>query len=564
MIITIKHKSTKKEKLTPKNIIDLLLEIRGVKDREEFLHPTSPIDIELHDFDTSYKKLIKTVITILEWVKAGGGTVMVYCDYDADGITGGSILWETLHLLGFKAMPYVPHRMKEGYGFSKIGINAMKKQYDPALIISVDHGITAREQIEYAATLGIEVIVTDHHLKPEKIPEAAKAIFHIPALSGSGVSYVFSKALFNHFKKDLADDKRDMLQKNFEGDYLSLASIGSIADLVPLTGATRRIVTYGLKAFAHTKRPGFVELFAQCALTGKPITPYEVGFVIAPRINAIGRLEHAIDALRLLCTTDTIRARNLASRVGEQNKLRQDMVVQSVEEAVALIDKKYANKIIPKVLIIHSPKWHEGIIGLIASRLVEKYSRPSIVMTQSDGFLKGSARSMPALHMTDFLRNRRSLFIDVGGHSGAAGFTIQKENLDEMIRTLEGDAEKLLTDEDLIPKIAADLEVPLDIVTEDLVNQLEQMSPFGIGNPRPVFVSTITLANAQLFGSTNTHLKFFAQENGIEFIMFNKSSLFSTLSRETQYTIVYTPDINRWNGRTKLQAKVQYLESRSV
>ncbi|MEK9169983.1 MAG: DHH family phosphoesterase, partial [Patescibacteria group bacterium] len=319
MQITFKHELKPDDKLTNDKIVNLILKSRNIKDLDQFLNPPSPLTRTLNDFGP-YKKSFEKVMKILKDIKEKNQMIVVYTDYDADGITGGAILWETLYLLGFKVMPYVPHRKLEGYGFSNIGIDNVKKQFDPALIISVDHGITKVEEIKYAAKLGIKIIVTDHHLKGDKIPNA-EAVFHIPALSGSGVAYFFAKEIFDALKTPAVEERsgktagvNSSLANNFTTDYLALASIGTIADLVPLTGPSRSLVKYGLETFPKIKRFGIKHILKQAGIQDKKITPYEVGFMIAPRINAIGRLEHAIDALRLLCTNDEKKAYDLAHK----------------------------------------------------------------------------------------------------------------------------------------------------------------------------------------------------------------------------------------------------------
>jgi len=387
MKIKWKHEIKETENIIPERIFKIILQNRRIKDNDSFLNPPSPLSIHLSDFGPAkaeLKKQIAKTLKLLEKIKKNSQMIVVYTDYDADGITGGAILCETLHLLGFKVMPYVPHRKLEGYGFSDKGIDKVKKLYNPALIISVDHGITAKEKVTYAKKLGISVIVTDHHLKPEKLPTDAEAIFHIPALSGSGVSYFFSKMIFDHFKH-LSSKVYD-LTSYFRTDYLAFASIGSVADLVPLVGPTRSIIKHGLEVFRNIKRVGLKEILKDAGIEGRNVTTYEIGFMIAPRINAVGRLEHAIDALRLLCTRDPEKAKKLAANVGEKNRERQDMVEQSVKEARLQISIFKSQ--IPKLIILVSDKWHEGIIGLIASKIAEEYYRPTIVMTESDDYLK--------------------------------------------------------------------------------------------------------------------------------------------------------------------------------
>lgn len=587
MKIVSKYQVKPDEKMTPDSLIKILLENRGVKKTDEFLNPTHPSSISISDF--GFKKEIKKTLSLLQEIKKNNRMIVVYSDYDADGITGGAILWETLHLLGFKVMPYVPHRKLEGYGFSIKGIDNVKKQFDPALIISVDHGISAREKIAYAKKLSIDVIVTDHHLKPEKLPDKAFSIFHIPALSGSGVSYFFSKMVFEYFEaghpKGVYARNLQLLASNFASDYLALASIGTIADLVPLIGPSRSVVKYGLAAFAGTKRIGIKHIMKEAGIDGKPVTPYTIGFVIAPRINAVGRLEHAIDALRLLCTKREDKAEELAGKVSNTNKERQDLVEKSVKEAVEKFEKilranhsdlrtpavkkpsggfantSVSSQKLPNIIILHSKDWHEGIIGLIASKLCEKYYRPAIVLTDSDGFLKGSARSIPGFHITDFLRELKKYLIDVGGHPGASGFTMEKAKFDQFVEKAEKKAEKEIGEKDLERTITVDLKIPLAKINRSIVESFAKLEPFGIGNPAPVFLSDVEILDAKLFGKKNEHLKIIVkdpqkQSFPIEFIAFGSSELYAKLSRNMKTQIVYSLEINRWNGQETIRGRI--------
>ena len=573
MKITWKHEVKEDEKIDPEKIVNVILKNRQIKNIKEFLNPPSPLSINLADFGLpagGQKKQIQKTLHLLEKIRKNNQMIIVYTDYDADGITGGAVLWETLHLLGFNVMPYVPHRKLEGYGFSIKGIDNVKKQFDPALIISVDHGISAKEKVSYAKSLGISVIITDHHLKPEKLPTDAEAIFHIPELSGSGVSYFFSKMIFDHFKHQTSNV--ELLASNFQTDYLALATIGTVADLVPLTGPSRRLVKYGLDAFPHIKRVGLKEILKEAGIEGRKVTPYEIGFIIAPRINAVGRLEHAIDALRLLCTRDPQKAHKLAANIGEKNRERQDMVATAVEEAKKEIENlKLKIKNLPKILFLVSDHWHEGIIGLIASKITEAYYRPTIVMTKSDalptgrqGFLKGSARSIPSFHITDFLRSLKKYLVDVGGHKGAAGFTIKKEELEKFMKTAQKEANKLISENDLERKIEADIKIPLSKINMKWIKELEKLQPFGMGNPQPTFYSQGNLIDAKLLGKKSEHLKLLIKEDNsfpFEFISFNTGDQFTKLSRGKNIEVVYNLDINRWNGKEKVRGKIIYFSN---
>jgi len=562
MLVTYRKKLIDKKDFDTDSIIDILLKERNITDKKLFLHPPRPENLTLSDF--GYAKEWKKTAKLLKKIYQDKSMVVVYSDYDADGVTGAATLWESLHLLGFNAMPYVPDRKKEGYGFSIKGIDAVKKQYNPALIISVDHGITAREKITYAKSIGIPVVVTDHHLKPEKLPDDAVSIFHIPVLSGSGVAYYFAKEVFNEFKSALPETKRDHLTQHFKNEYPILAAIGTVADLVALVGPSRNLVYHGLESAIHTKRRGLLEIMSQAGITGKKITPYEVGFIIAPRINAVGRLRNAIDALRLLCTTNSKRAAELAGEMGSMNKSRQDMVKKSVEEALLHIKASAGQaKKIPKIITLVSDTWHEGVIGLIASKIAQEYYRPTIVMTKSDGFLKGSARSVGTFHLTNFLRKLKEHLVDVGGHQGAAGFTIEKAKLKPFLKAVEKASKTEVTDAHLEKKIVADLKIPLSSVTRSLALAIETLQPFGVGNTQPTFLSEVELVDAKLMGKTNNHLKMFVKEPNsesppLELIAFSQGERFKELSTGMKLTVVYSLEINRWGGNEKLQGRLIY------
>lgn len=566
MKITAKGEIDPQKKLSNAEFIAMLLKQRGILDVEAFLHPVSPLTLSLRDF--GYDEEISKSVELLKKVRKEGRYVVVYTDYDADGITGGSIVWETLHLLGFKVMPYVPHRQHEGYGFSIKGIDKVKQDFDPALIISVDHGITAVDQISYAKSIGIPVIVTDHHHKQERIPEKAEVIFHIPVLSGSGVGYFFAKEVWSHFRKidGFIPKKNDaVLEKHFSSDYLSLASIGTIADLVPLVGPSRSVVKYGLDAFPVVTRAGIKHICREANIADKTITPYEIGFVIAPRINAVGRLEHALDALRLLCTTSDQKAFELSSKVGKMNTDRQELVKTSVAQAREMVEKLKQEGELPPIIILHSPQWHEGIIGLIASNLLEAYYRPVIIMAEGDGLMKGSARSIASFHITHFFEELREYFMNFGGHAGAAGFSLSTDKLKPFVETAVEVARKKIKPADLEREIQVDLSIPVSHVSLSLAKAIESLSPFGIGNPQPSFVSNVELVSASIMGKNQNHLKLTVKNPEtnsfpLEMVAFGKGELFPELSRGKKFKIVYQLDINRWKGRESLQGKVMHIE----
>ncbi len=562
MRIIFKHEIKSGQKITESKLIDILLKNRKIKDIDEFLKPKDPAKIHLTDF--GYKRELAKTLKLLGEIKKENKMIVVYTDYDADGITGGAILWETLHLLGFKVMPYVPHRKLEGYGFSRKGIDNVKKQYDPALIISVDHGITAREKVTYAKKLGIPIIITDHHLKPEKIPDDAAAIFHIPLLSGSGVAYFFAKAIFEHFKSKHLTSNISRLTSHFNSDYLCLASIGTIADLVPLIGPSRSIVNSGLECFPKMTRVGIKHILKESHIDGKKITPYEIGFIIAPRINAVGRLEHAIDALRLLCTTNDGKAYTLASKVGDKNRERQRLVEKALEQAKEMLKKQSSNfKHIPRIIIIKNANFHEGIIGLIASKIAEEFYRPTIILTESDDVLKGSARSIVGFHITNFLRDNKKFLIDVGGHTGAAGFTMKKDKYTNFVTAVIKMANKLLKEKDLERKMEVDMKIPLSFINIQLALKLEKLEPFGVGNPRPSFSSEVEVMQVSTFGKTKDHIKMYVKDATqpfpFELISFYSAKKMNGLTKGQKIQVVYNLEVDRWGGSEKLRGRIIHL-----
>jgi len=558
MKITYKHEISHTAK--PREIVELLLKSRTIKDVDAFLNPPSPLDLTLKDFGFR-KKDISKMMKLLTKIKKNNEMIVVYTDYDADGITGGAVLWETLYLLGFTVMPYVPHRKTEGYGFSKKGIDTVKKEFDPVLIMSVDHGITAKKEVKYANKMGIDMIVTDHHYRQEdKVPDSAIGIFHIPALSGSSTAYMVAKEIYEYFKVQSSNLK--VLEKYFKTDYLALAAIGTVADLVPLVGPSRSIVSYGLQAFSKVTRPGIIHILKEAKIENKEIRPYEIGFIIAPRINAVGRLEHAIDALRLLCTTDEKRAYELAHKVGDLNTNRQELVKEQVAEAQIQIKNM---KEIPKLIILYADHWHEGVIGLIAGNILQEYYRPTIVMTKGDGFYKASVRSIPGFHVTDFLKTLDSYLINYGGHAAAAGFTLKEEMLDTFLKVAVKKAKEIISDEMLERTMEVDMKIPLSLATKPFVEALDKLAPFGIGNAKPTFVSDVSVVHAKILGKQRTHLKFQVKDlSGKSFprdmIAFGQADLFKKLSQNQKITVAYNLDMNEWNGRVTVQGIVKHVE----
>lgn len=548
--------------VTAEEIIRAILEDRGIttpKEREAFLHPADPVTLTPFDVGVNKSDLKKAITRIQKAIK-DKESIVVYADYDADGITAGAIMWETLWHLGARVMPYIPHRVDEGYGLSEKGIDAVRTEYDPSLIITVDHGITAHAQVEYAKKLGIEVIITDHHVKPtspaggpDKLPRCT--MVHTTQLSGSGISWFVSKELVSAITPGVKREHDDSQSDPTPG--VELPAIGTIADLLPLTGVNRSIVKFGMETLRKTKRTGLNALIAEAGIEKKSLDTFSVSHMLAPRLNAMGRLEHAIDALRLLCTKDEMKAKLLAQKLGLTNKERQQLTIDTVTHAKDLVPKT-----LKKLIFISHETYNPGVIGLVAGRLVEEYWRPAIVLSVGAEFAKASARSIPGFNIVEVLRTCSDLLVDVGGHPMAAGFTVETKNLDKLKKRLEALAEKELDDEKLKRTLHIDVEIPLVKATQTLWQEMQSMSPFGFGNYEPVFATRgVQVTDVRIIGATKKHLKLkIRHEAGgltLDAVAFNMVSEYGKLASDQPVDVAYAIDMNEWNGKRTLQLKIK-------
>ncbi len=569
-------------------ILNILFKNRGLKDKKairEFCDPKLE-NITTESVGIDKKQLKKVLVRIYKAIDKKE-QIIVYGDYDVDGITGTAILWETLNSMGAKVLPYLPNRIEEGYGLSIAGISNIKNQRskinEVKLIITVDNGIVANEAVEFARENGIDVIITDHHLQDKKLPDAF-AIVHTTKLCGAGIAWVVAKEL----KKAggsisngiAASSRKNRTPRNDSLDddnHLELAALGTIADMVPLTGANRAIVKFGLEKLSRTRRPGLIELFKQSGIQsdvymGKlTLGIYEVGFIIAPRLNAAGRIENAIDGLRLLCTKDKNKARELAQKLELINRERQLIMKQAKEHASLSVKMQHSLK---KILIVGHESYQQGIIGLVAGKLVDEFYRPSIVLSIGEKYSKASARSISGFNIIEFLRSKSEYLVNVGGHPMAAGFTIETNKIIAFKESVETIAENLLVAEALTRNLRIDCELPFSVINKEFYNNLAQLAPFGMGNPEPVFVTkNVVVDNIKVLGKEGKHLKLhlksphFAKASrgkqilNLEFegIAFGMGEMAREIKIGDAIDIAYTVDENTWNGNSKLQLKVKDL-----
>lgn len=555
------HPQEKKHiNLDNESISKILLENRGIfsKDqRDEFFNPhLSQLTLESAGID---KNSSIVAFSRIQKAISRNESIVVYTDYDVDGICSGTIMWETLYKLGARVMPYVPHRMKEGYGLSNTGIENVKNQFNPQLIITVDHGISAFEQIEYAKKLGIDIIIIDHHILAPQVPDAY-AIIHTTKLCATGIVLLFCSVLKEYLKFTTLIPSLTSLSEN-----LDLASFATVADLVPLTGLNRIIAKVGIQELKKTQRIGLIALIKEAQIAKEDIDVYKIGHILAPRINAIGRLKHAIDALRLLCTKDKHRAELLAEDLSIINKKRQKLSKESLNFAMQMIhdDVSYQKLIHQKrnkIIVLSHVSFSEGVMGLIAGRLVEEFYLPVIIISEKDMNSKASARSIMGYDIVKSLRELSDLLINIGGHPMAAGFTIETKKIEIFKQRLSAKAATEIHEELLQKPLNIDLQIAFENINKNLIKEIQNLSPFGIGNPEPVFAtSNVRIKGIKFLGHDQKHIKLRLSHNESihDGIGFNLGYLYSQLSVGSYIDIAYSPQENKWNNIYNLQLNIR-------
>lgn len=535
---------------TAAEIVQMLLKNRGLVTKQKidkYLSPPDPYTFTASQVGINPDALAKGISRIERAVR-DKESIVVYSDYDADGITACAILWERLHRLGARVMPHVPHRLEEGYGFTKIGLDKVKSTYVPTLIISVDHGITAYQQVAYAKSLGMDVVVSDHHVKPKKLPDCT--IIHTTDLCGAGIAWFIAKELGRKMQQVSQEEANDML---------ALAAIGTIADMVPLQGVNRSLVKFGLAAINSTRRIGLNALIEEVGLTKGNLTTYEVSYMLVPRLNAMGRLVHALDALRLLLTKRKERAQEMAAKLGVTNRERQVMTEENLMHAKDIIEKGHINKT-KKILIVHDETYNQGVIGLVAGKLVEAYYRPAIVVSVGPEISKASARSVNGFNIIEYIRSCADLLVDAGGHPMAAGFTVETARLAVLKKRLENLAEDKLKDSMLTRVLKIDLGLHPQEATEELWEKTRKFEPFGMLNQEPVFaLFDLRLKEMRPVGREGKHIKMKLEGDGHQFdaIGFGLGDYYGKLVSGQVVDVAFTLTVDTWNGRQKFELKVK-------
>jgi single-stranded-DNA-specific exonuclease len=532
-----------------KDVIQCILENRGITSPdqiEEFLNP-KPIAHYLSQFPPEFKTAIKdSKDLILKYVDKKL-PILIYGDYDTDGVCATSILYSTLvNVLGHeKCCYFIPNRFEHGYGLSEKSLHdaydLIQKTYgdfDDALLITVDTGITAVLETELAQGMGFKVIITDHHQKPAPIPKA-DIILWSDKIVGAGISWILSKALG---------------LPNFE--LMELMALATVTDLQELTGFNRSVLIKGLEIFNTNPSLGIKKLL-EASGKNKEVTVYDLGWVLGPRVNALGRMENASLGVELLTSTDEARAEEIAHMLGQTNVRRQDETEKMYE--IANVELGEDN-----LIFSVSADYHEGIIGLVASRLVQKHYKPAIVVAHDaeSNLGKGSVRSVPGINIIEVLRKYENLFEKLGGHPMAAGFSIKMENVDNLKKELTTYMNANFTSEYFVPFLDIEMEIPVDLANLDFFTQLRKLAPYGVANPEPIFCSkNLKIADFSYVGKEAKHLslKFFQNGNYFKAIYFNADTLDLNISNGTSVSVAYALSRNDYNGRITIDLIVKDL-----
>lgn len=499
-----------------------------------------------------------------------GEPIAIYGDYDVDGVTATALLVEALQKLGGDVRGYIPNRFDEGYGLNKDALDSLKAD-GVKLVITVDCGIRSPDETLHARAIGLDLIISDHHHPDgENLPPAFAVInpkqhgdpYPDKDLAGVGIAYKIAEAL------TMDDGRQTMVNGQSSAvngltDLLDLVALGTVADLAPLVGENRSLVRNGLKQLRETKRQGLFSLAGVAQIKIDKITAGNIGFMLGPRLNASGRLESALASFELLTTTDFMRAGQLAQQLDVQNRQRQTITktMQQQAEEIAMQDDPHAF-----LLFAAHEDFNSGVVGLAASRLTEKYYRPSVVAAKGAEETRGSCRSIPEFHITDALDQCKDLLVRHGGHAAAAGFTVKNENLTELVARLKSIAKEKLDGKDLRQTLSADMEVPLADMNFGILKNIAFLEPTGYGNPDAIFVSrNVKVKSFRAVGSEGRHLKLTLEDGPAlkyDAIGFRMGEMAKSLPPRVD--VMYTLEANEYNGRVSLQLNLKDVKEAGV
>ena len=540
------------------DIIIQLLYNRAIMNKREAESFFSPDYEKMNDpyLLADMDKAVKRILAAID----GKENIVVFGDYDVDGITATSVVYSILEKLNAKISFYIPHRMQEGYGLNKEAIDFLaNKKTD--LIITVDNGISNKEEVAYAKKRGIDTIVTDHHEVPKVLPNAIAVInpkraddkYPFKDLAGVGVAFKLAHAIVIAINKKR---KKELISEGHLKWCLDLVALGTVSDIVPLLGENRIIAYFGLIVLAKTRNVGLKALEKVAEVDLKNSDPYMIGYQIAPRLNAAGRMAHAALALELLLTRDEGEAGVLAMKLEKLNHERQEVVSKIVDD----IKAEYKKKEIEKIILLKNEKWSSGIIGLIAGRISGEFSRPVFCMAQEKDLIKGSVRSDVEFNVIDALRVFEKVFINYGGHKGAGGFSLKVGDYDIFQLQVSQYGQNKLKDEDLVSFLKIEKEIEFKEITKKLFAEIKKFEPFGELNPEPIFIThDVKVKEAKKVGKENAHTKLKLIKDGVEFpaIIFNHGEMGDQLYYGKDIDIVYKITENEWGSKKTLELKIE-------
>ena len=499
-------------------------------------------------------KGMERAVDRIELALKKGEKILIYGDYDVDGTTSVAMMYNFLSRFTDKIAYYIPDRYDEGYGISFKGIDyAQINEF--SLIIALDCGIRAVKQVEYASNKQIDFVICDHHTPGVNIPRAVSVLnpkqsdcnYPYKELSGCGVGFKLIQAFSEKRKIDF----------NEIGEYLDLLAVSIGADIVEMTGENRALAFYGLRIINQSPRVGLKALIEKSGKTGE-LSISDVVFGIAPRINAAGRIEHGKIAVQILVESDIDKARELAEGIENHNKERKELDQNITKEALEMVDE---NKL---STVVYSSDWHKGVVGIVASRLIESYYKPTIVLSEKDGELTGSARSVKGFDLYDALVKCEHLLEKFGGHKYAAGLTVKKENLKAFISEFEKVVRSTITKEQLVAQIDVDMQIELEEVNDQLYRIIKQFAPFGPQNRTPNFISkNVTDCGwGKKVGEDKSHVRLVLNKSAdrITAIGFRMSDDFELTNDKKEFDICYSIDENTWNGKTLLQLRLKGIK----
>lgn len=530
---------------------------RGINDVESIKKYLYPSLDELHD-PFLLKDMEKAVARLFHAVNQGE-SIVIYGDYDVDGITATSILYNFLTRVKANVQYYIPDRMDEGYGLSTCAINKILSGR-AALIVTVDCGITAVDEVEYIKSKNTDIIITDHHKCQEKLPDAYAVVnparpdcsYPFKGLAGVGVAFKLLTGLC--IKMGLGD---------IYMDYLDLVAVGTVADIVPLVDENRIIVKYGMPRIASSGNLGLRTLLDGCGLKDKPVTTWTIGFMLAPRVNAAGRIGNAGRAVELFTTAEEGMALKLVQELNEENSRRQEMEGEIFQQVISYVEASVDLER-EKVIVAAGENWHAGVIGIVASKITERYYRPCILISKDeDGIGKGSGRSIQGFNLFIALKCCEELLEKYGGHELAAGLSLKLENIPAFRKAVNTYADEVLCEHDLVPKLKIDAVLGKEDINVDTVRQIDAIAPFGPGNPAPLFLyRSLKLNDLRTVGEGKKHLKLKLAEDKLllDAIGFNMGEAVDSFFNDDVVDVVCVLEINYWNSTEKVQLNLKDLK----